>query len=179
MQYRYLQHRTLHCPPDISISKCHFHFSLASSFFLELLLCSSPVAYWTPINMGGSSSEVKFFCLFILFMGFLRQEHWSGFPFPSPVDRILSELSTITCPSWMWEVRAIESAHWDLHVFCYGCKPRLSVLYCSREDKHRRWVHVLLLFRLGTEAVTHQRNISHVREQKISHSETVGGVQSQ
>ena len=29
------------------------------------------------------------FCLFILFMGFSRQEYWSGLPFPSPVDHIL------------------------------------------------------------------------------------------
>ena len=77
------------------------------------------------------------------------------------------------------EVRATESADWDLHVFYHGCKPRISALYCSREDKHRRWVHVLLFFRLGTEAVTHQRNIPDVQEQKISHSETVGGVQPQ
>ena len=31
-------------------------------------------------------------------MGFSRQEYWSGLPFPSPV---LSELSTMTCPSWV------------------------------------------------------------------------------
>ena len=29
-------------------------------------------------------------------MGFSRQEYWSRFPFPSPVDHILSELSTMT-----------------------------------------------------------------------------------
>ena len=29
-------------------------------------------------------------------MGFSRQEHWSGLPFPSPVDHILSDLSTMT-----------------------------------------------------------------------------------
>ena len=28
-----------------------------------------------------------------LFMGFSRQEYWSGLPFPSPVDHVLSELS--------------------------------------------------------------------------------------
>ena len=39
--------------------------------------------------------------LFILFMGFSRQEYWSGLPFPSPVDHILSELSTMTRPSWV------------------------------------------------------------------------------
>ena len=39
--------------------------------------------------------------LFILFMEFSRQEYWSGLPFPSPVDQVLSELSTITHPSWV------------------------------------------------------------------------------
>ena len=33
------------------------------------------------------------FCLFILFMGFSRQAYWSGLPFPSPVDHILSQNS--------------------------------------------------------------------------------------
>ena len=43
----------------------------------------------------------NYFCLFILFMGFSRQEYWSGLPFPSPVDHILSELSTMICLSWV------------------------------------------------------------------------------
>ena len=34
-------------------------------------------------------------------MGFSRQEYWSGLPFPSPVDHILLELSTMTCLSWV------------------------------------------------------------------------------
>ena len=34
-------------------------------------------------------------------MGFSREEYLSGLPFPSPVDHILSELSTMTCPSWV------------------------------------------------------------------------------
>ena len=34
-------------------------------------------------------------------MGFSRQEYWSGLPFPSPVEHIVSELSTMTCLSWM------------------------------------------------------------------------------
>ena len=36
-----------------------------------------------------------------LFMGFSRQEYWSGLPFPSPVDYVLSNLSTMTRPSWV------------------------------------------------------------------------------
>ena len=34
-------------------------------------------------------------------MGFSRQEYWSGLPFPSPVGHILSDLSTMTRPSWV------------------------------------------------------------------------------
>ena len=40
-------------------------------------------------------------CLFILFMGFSRQGYWSGLPFPSPMDHVLSELSSMTCPAWV------------------------------------------------------------------------------
>ena len=34
-------------------------------------------------------------------MGFSRQEYWSALPFPSQVDHILSELSTMTRPFWV------------------------------------------------------------------------------
>ena len=65
-----------------------------------MALCSSPVAYWTPSDLGACLfSSVISFCLFILFMGFSWQEYWSGLPFPAPLDRVLSELSTVTCPS--------------------------------------------------------------------------------
>ena len=72
-----------------------------SSVFLELFLQWSPVAYWAPTDLGSSSFSVLPFCLFILFMGFSREEYWSGLPFLSPVDHILSELSTMTRPSWV------------------------------------------------------------------------------
>ena len=39
--------------------------------------------------------------LFIPFMGFSRQEYWSGLPLPSPLDHVLSEFSTVTRPSWV------------------------------------------------------------------------------
>ena len=48
-----------------------------------------------------SSSSVIYFFLFILFMRFSRKEYWSGLPFPSPVDHVLSELSTLAHPSWV------------------------------------------------------------------------------
>ena len=50
---------------------------------LELFLHSSPVAYWAPTNLGSSYFNVLSFCIFILFLGFSRQENWSGLLFPS------------------------------------------------------------------------------------------------
>ena len=72
-----------------------------SSFFLELFLHWSPGAYWAPTNLGSSSFSVISFCPFMLFLGFSRQEYWNGLPFPSPLDHILSELSTMTHLSWV------------------------------------------------------------------------------
>ena len=40
------------------------------SFFLELFLHWSPVAYWAPTNLGSSPFIILSFCLFILFTGF-------------------------------------------------------------------------------------------------------------
>ena len=98
MQYYSLQHQTLHLSPIISTTGCCFCFGSMPSFFLELFLHWSPVAYWAPTDPGSSSFSVLSFCLFIQLMGFSWQEYWSGLPFPSPVDHILSELSTMTRP---------------------------------------------------------------------------------
>ena len=100
-QYCSLQHQTSLSPPVTSTAGHCFHFDSSSSFFLELFLYSSLLEYWAPTNVGSSSFSVLSICLFILFMGVSQQEYWSGLPFPSPVDHILSELSTITRPSWV------------------------------------------------------------------------------
>ena len=101
MQYCSLYYLTLLPSPVTSTTGYCFCFGSVSSFFLELFLHWSPVAYWAPTNLGSSSFSDLSFCLFILFMGFSRQGYWSGLPFPSPVDLILSELSTITRLSWV------------------------------------------------------------------------------
>ena len=67
-----------------------FCFGSASSFFWELFLHPTPVVYWIPSNLGSSSFSVLLLCLFILFMGFSRQEHWGGLSFPSPGNHVLS-----------------------------------------------------------------------------------------
>ena len=41
------------------------------------------------------------FLLFIQFMGLSQQVYWGSLPFPFPVDHILSELSTMSHPSWV------------------------------------------------------------------------------
>ena len=85
MQYCSLQHRTLLPSPVTSTTGCCFCFGSISLFFLEFFLHWSPAAYWAPTDLRDSSFHVLSFCLFILFMGFSRQEYWSGLPFPSPV----------------------------------------------------------------------------------------------
>ena len=67
-----------------------FHLFILS----EVIFHSFPVAYSVPTDLGSSSFSVLPFCLFILLMGFSRQECWCGLPFPFPVDHILSEFST-------------------------------------------------------------------------------------
>ena len=75
MQYCSLQHRTLLLSPVISTTGYCFCFGSIPAFFLELFLHWSPVAYWAPNDLGSSSFSFLSFCLFILFMGFSRQEH--------------------------------------------------------------------------------------------------------
>ena len=101
MQYCSLQHRILLLSPVTSTTGYCFCFGSIPPFFLELFLHWSPVAYWAPTDLGSTSFGVLSFCFFILFMGFSRQEYWSGLPFPSPVDHILSDLSTMTHLSWV------------------------------------------------------------------------------
>ena len=102
MQYCSLQHWTLIPSPVTSTTGCCFCFGSVSSFFLGLFLHWSPVAYWVPTDLASSSFGVLSFCLFTLFMGFSRQEYWSGLPFPSPMDHVLSEISALPCPSWVY-----------------------------------------------------------------------------
>ena len=109
MQYCSLQHRTLLPSPVTSTTRCCFHFGSFYLFSLELFLHSSAVVYWVSTNLRSSSFSVISFYLFMLFMGFSRQEYWSGLPFPSPVDHILSELRLTSVAHVYWYVSAISS----------------------------------------------------------------------
>ena len=86
--------KTLLRSPLPSTTGYCFCFGSIPSFFLELFLHWSPVAYWAPTDLGSSSFSVLSFCLFILFVGFSRQEYWSGLP-----------LTTFCQTSTPWPVR--------------------------------------------------------------------------
>ena len=137
MQYCSLQHRALLLSSVTSTTVYCFCFSYIPSFFLELFLHWSSVAYWAPTDLGSSSFSILSFCLLIVFVGFSRQEYWSGLPFPSPVDHILSDHSTITHPfgwphmAWLsfTELDMAVVLWSDWLVFCdYGFT--VSALWC-------------------------------------------------
>ena len=86
MQYcLYSVYQTLLLASVTSTTGYCFFFVSIPSFFLELFVHWSPVAYWAPTDLGSSSFSILSFCLFILFMGFSRQEYRSDLPCPSPV----------------------------------------------------------------------------------------------
>ena len=63
MQYCSLQHWTLLVSPVTSTAGYGFCFGSIPSFFLELFLHWSPVAYWAPTDPGSSSFTILSFCL--------------------------------------------------------------------------------------------------------------------
>src|SRR5574340_242388 len=99
MQYCSFQHWNLPSPPDTSTTECCFHFGPAAFFILTPAIgnCFLPSleVYWTPSDLGGSSSGVISFFLFMLSVGFSRQEYWRDLPFPPSVDHLWSALFTM------------------------------------------------------------------------------------
>ena len=95
-QYCCLQHQTLLPSPVTSTTGCCFCFGSVSSFFLELFLHFSPLAYWAPTDVGSSSSVSYHFAFSSCSWGSQGKNTEVVLPFPSPVDHILSDLSTMT-----------------------------------------------------------------------------------
>ena len=107
MLYCSLQHWTLLLSPVPSTTGFSFCFGSIPSFFLELFLHWSPIAYWAPIDLGSSFFSVLSFCLFIMLMGFSRQENWSVLPFTSTsgthsVRLVHHDLSIFGWPHTAW-----------------------------------------------------------------------------
>ena len=98
MKYCSLQHQTLLPSPVTSTTGHCFHFGSISSFFLELFLHSSPVAYWAPTNMGSSSFIVISFLPFHTVHGVLKAWilRWFAIPFSSGTfKQMLSNLGPL------------------------------------------------------------------------------------
>ena len=59
-------------------------------------------AWWAAMyGVAQSRKQLTWLSSSSISMGFSRHEYWSGLPFPSPVDCILSDLSTMTCAFWV------------------------------------------------------------------------------
>ena len=97
-------HQTLLSKWDTSMAKHHYCFGLAASILLELLiivLFSSPAGCWTLPTWGVLIFHHHIFLPFHTICGVLQANYWSGLPFPSPVDHVLSKLFTMTHLSWV------------------------------------------------------------------------------
>ena len=91
-------------PPDTSTTVCCFCFDLASSLFLELLviaLCSSPVAYWTPSELGWLIFWCHIFWTFHTEHGVLAARLLEWVAISSSNDYAFLEFFTMTCLSWV------------------------------------------------------------------------------
>ena len=121
MQHCSLQHQTLLLSPVTPTAVCCFCFGSIPSFFLELFLHWSPVAYWAPTDLGSSSFSVLSFCLFILLMGFSRQEYWFHYHL---------------CPHLTWDLRL--KCSWGLCSFliliCLFRSLKTQVLLCVSKN---------------------------------------------
>ena len=88
--------------PSIS---SHIHNWALFLLWLHLCILSGVISPLFPSSIldtwEGSSFSVLSFCLFVLFVGFSRQEYWRGLPSPSLGEPCLSELSTMTHASWV------------------------------------------------------------------------------
>ena len=87
---------------DFASITSHIHNWVLFLLWLCLFILSGVISPLNSSSILGTYQPGEFifqcplsFCLFILFMGFSKQEHWSGLPFPSPVDHICQN-----SPSW-------------------------------------------------------------------------------
>ena len=99
MQYCSFQNHTLLPSPVTSTIRHCFHFGSVSSFFLELFLHSSPVAYWAPTDLESSAFSVLSFLSSHTVHGFLKARKLKRFAIPSSSRPHF--VSTMTRPSWV------------------------------------------------------------------------------
>ena len=92
---------------DFTSISSHIHNWVLFLVWLHLFILSGVIFLWISGSILGIywPREFIFQCPIFLPLntvhGVQRKEYWSGLPFASPVDQVLSELSTMTCLSWV------------------------------------------------------------------------------
>ena len=130
MQYCSFQHQTLLLSPVTSTTGHCFCFGSIPSFFLELFLHWSPLAYWATTDLGSSSFSILSFCLFILFMGFSRQElKWFAIPFSSGPPLPITQEKTLHMDITRWST---PKSDW-----LYPLQPKMEKLYTVNNNKKK------------------------------------------
>ena len=136
-------------------------FGSIPSFFLELFLHWSPVAYWAPTDLKRYSLSILSFCLFILFVGFSRQQYtllqWAtlcqtsppwpacpGWPHPAwlsfiELDKAVVHVSRLTSFLWLWFVCPPSNAsHNTYHHFWVSLTLYVGYLFRDAPAKRSR-----------------------------------------
>ena len=118
MQYCSLQHQTLLPSPVTSTTGPCFHFGSVSSFFMELFFHSSPVAYWSPTNLGSSFFSVIFFAF--SYCSWLSQ----------------GKNTEVVCRSFLlWTTLCQNSPPWPIHL-AWPCTVWLSFIELDKAVAH-------------------------------------------
>ena len=86
---------------DFTSINSHIHNWMLFLLWLRPFILSGVISPVISSSMLGTCWPGEFILQCPIFMGFSRQEYWSGLPFCSPVDHMLSELYTMTRLSWV------------------------------------------------------------------------------
>ena len=136
-----------------SLQHWNFHHQSHPQLGVVFALAPSLHSFWSYFSIllqqhighlptWGVHLSCPIFLPFIVFMGFSRQEYWSGLPLPSPVDHVLSELSTMTRLGWPyteWLIVSLSQTRlWSMwSVWLVFCDCGFHSV-CPLRDKDRR-----------------------------------------
>ena len=126
----------------------------------------SPAAYWAH-RSGEFIFQHSIFLPFLIIMGFSRQESWSGLPIHTPVVKVLSELSTMTCLSWV-------ALHGMAHSFIELDK---AVVHVIRLISFL-WLWFLVFPPFGWEGPSYPQFYLHSHSSQVTNSPCIFGLPS-
>ena len=91
---------------DFTSITSHIHNWILFLLWFHLFIPSGVISPLISSSISGTHRPREFIVQCPIFLPFhtihfSRPEYWSGLPFPSLMDHILSDLSTMTCPSWV------------------------------------------------------------------------------